>query len=255
METITVATWNTQGNAFADGKINHLIGTYDPDIICLQECGNLAATSVVFPGRPSGSRIICGTFRPDAYGSIEYNVFYYPWRGGCRCSMAVMTKSGFRVAGSSLVDFHGNDDGGDADDPVSETTGGRDDEGHMEERTGLRAMMRVNIEHMGDEISINNVHLPAGRPAFARKVGYALIDDCFNKCPRNIVIAGDMNTLPDSWRQPHSRRISAPDSLTHECGGTLDYMFTNMHVLHVDVDDGFRSSDHLAVLYEMQLTC
>ncbi len=94
METITLVTWNTQGNAFAEGKINNLINTYHPDIICLQECGNIWGTSVKF-SNCIDNQINRGTFTYDEYEGPEYSVFYYPWNGACRCSMAVMVNSKF----------------------------------------------------------------------------------------------------------------------------------------------------------------
>lgn len=254
METITLVTWNTQGNAFAEGKINHLINTYHPDIICLQECGNIWGTSVKF-SNCIDNQINRGTFTYDEYEGPEYSVFYYPWNGACRCSMAVMVNSKFNVSDYSLISLYFQKEDDSYEDIISETTDMRGDEDYVEERKGLRSMLRVNIRHEDDDISINNVHLPSGRSSFARKVGYEFIDDCFNNCSRNIIIIGDMNTLPDSWRYPYSLRVTAPTIYTHTCGKILDYMFTNMSKLYVEVDDDFHSSDHLAVFYELQLTC
>lgn len=255
METITLVTWNTQGNAFADGKINHLINTYHPDIICLQECGNLDGTRVVFQDGYSAGRIRRGTYEHGIRSGIKYNVFFYPWGRIGRCSMAVMVNSQFNVSDYSLISLYFQKEDDSYEDIISETTDMRGDEDYVEERKGLRSMLRVNIRHEDDDISINNVHLPSGRPSFARKVGYEFIDDCFNNCSRNIIIIGDMNTLPDSWRYPYSLRVTAPTIYTHTCGKILDYMFTNMSKLYVEVDDDFHSSDHLAVFYELQLTC
>lgn len=255
METIKIATWNTQGNAFAEGKINHLISTYDPDIICLQECGNLDGTRVVFQDGYSAGRIRRGTYEHGIRSGIKYNVFFYPWNGACRCSMAIMVKTKFNISNYSLVSFFGQREETSYNDNFSETSASHEEENYVKARMGIRSMLRVNIEYMNDEISINNVHLPSGCPSFARKVGYTFIDDCFKRFPRNIIIVGDMNTPPELWRHPYSLRVSAPNDRTHSGGNTLDYMITNMHKLNVKVDDEFNSSDHLAVFYKLQLTC
>lgn len=255
METIKIATWNTQGNAFAEGKINRLIRIYDPDIICLQECGNLLSRRDMFPRFIAKSPINHGTYKSGSFRGKEFNVFYYPWNGACRCSMAIMVKTKFNISNYSLVSFFGQREETSYNDNFSETSASHEEENYVKARMGIRSMLRVNIEYMNDEISINNVHLPSGCPSFARKVGYTFIDDCFKRFPRNIIIVGDMNTPPELWRYPYSLRVSAPNDRTHSGGNTLDYMITNMHKLNVKVDDKFNSSDHLAVFYELQLTC
>ena len=45
MSEFRIATWNTQGNAWAEGKLASLVNSCSPDVICLQECGNLFSTS------------------------------------------------------------------------------------------------------------------------------------------------------------------------------------------------------------------
>ena len=248
-----IATWNTQGNAFGEGKMNHLISTFNPDIICLQECGDLYKTSVLFFECSDGESVNYGIYQ---YGEDDiYNVYFYPWRGASRCSMAILVKGTFTISGSSLVNypFPSNiDESGEVD--VSETVNSNDDEDNIEKRKGLRGMLRVDIKHNDDIISINNVHLPSGCPSFARKVGSAFLNNCRNNRPRNFIMIGDMNTLPNTWNREYSRQLSAPRSETHTSGNTLDYMFTNMFVSFWDADSGFHSSDHLSVIYEIQLS-
>lgn len=114
-------------------------------------------------------------------------------------------------------------------------------------------MLRVDIKHKDAIISINNVHLPSGCPSFARKVGSAFINNSRYNRSRNFIMIGDMNTCPNTWNKEYSRQLSAPGSKTHARGNTLDYMFTNMFVSFWEADDGFHSSDHLAVAYGIVL--
>ena len=156
MSTFRIATWNTQGNAFGEGKMNHLISAFNPDIICLQECGNLDGTSVVFQRDSRVGQIRRGTYEHGTRNGIKYEVLFYPWRGASRCSMAVLVKSTFTISGSSLVNypFPSNiDESGEVD--VSETVNSNDDEDNIEKRKGLRCMLRVDIKHNDDIISIN----------------------------------------------------------------------------------------------------
>lgn len=255
MSTFRIATWNTQGNAFGEGKMNHLISAFNPDIICLQECGNLDGTSVVFQRDSRVGQIRRGTYEHGTRNGIKYEVLFYPWRGASRCSMAVLVKSTLAISDYSLVDYNiaYNIDEPDEVD-VSETTEGDDEEDYVEARKCLRSMLRVDIKHNDDIISINNVHLPSGRPGFARKVGSAFINKCCSYRHRYFIMIGDMNTLPNSWDGQFSRLISAPEDYTHSGKNTLDYMFTNMQASVLNIDDGFHSSDHLSVIYEIQLS-
>lgn len=98
MLALKVATWNTQGNAFSEGKINHLISTFYPDIICLQECGNLDGTRVVFQDGYSAGGIRRGTYEHGIRSGIKYNVFFYPWGRIGRCSMAVLVISTLTIS-------------------------------------------------------------------------------------------------------------------------------------------------------------
>ena len=82
--------------------------------------------------------------------------------------MAVLVKSTFAISNYSLVDFYCIDED-EYEDDVSETVNSNDSEDDKEKRKGLRSMLRVDIEYNDDVISINNVHLPSGRPSFARK--------------------------------------------------------------------------------------
>lgn len=106
---------------------------------------------------------------------------------------------------------------------VSETLNTRDDNDYIEERKGLRSMLRVDIKHNDDLISINNVHLPSGQPNFARKVGYAFISNCRYNRPSNFIMIGDMNTLPNSWHVKYSHLIYTP-------GGVYSYMQENLRL-------------------------
>ena len=254
MSTFRIATWNTQGNAFGEGKMNHLISAFNPDIICLQECGNLDGTSVVFQRDSRVGQIRRGTYQHGTRNGIKYEVLFYPWRGASRCSMAVLVKSTLAISDYSLVDYniaYNTDEHDEVD--VSETTEGDDEEDYVEARKCLRSMLRVDIKHNDDLISINNVHLPSGRPSFARKVGYEFINYCRCNYPRNFIMIGDMNTNPNVWDKQYSYLISAPRSGTHGGRNILDYLFTNMPVSFVDVDDRLCSSDHLSVIYEIEL--
>lgn len=132
-----IVTWNTQGNALAYGKLKHLISTFNPDIICLQECGNIYGTSVRFFEYSYENSINYGIYK---YREDDiYNVCFYPWRGASRCSMAVLVKSTFAISNYSLVDFYCIDEDESEDesedeyeDDVSETVNSNDGEDDKE---------------------------------------------------------------------------------------------------------------------------
>ena len=80
---------------------------------------------------------------PINYGIYQYreddiyNVYFYPWRGASRCSMAVLVKSTFAISNYSLVDFYCIDEDeyeDEYEDDVSETVNSNDGEDDKEKR-------------------------------------------------------------------------------------------------------------------------
>ena len=253
-----IVTWNTQGNFKSQGKLSNIL-RFDPDIIWLQECGDIFSVLGYDFERKRSSLYykICslGTqARPK-----HYHVYYYSWRNASRCSMATLVKAEYNVEKvclhyydysdyyadrrwlpDDIYDFF-SEEGYDA--PVYDSTG----------RRGLRAMLQVIVDLDGsdrDYISINNVHLPSGRPRYAMKVAKSF----FRKCRhRNsyVIMIGDMNIPASMWEnQAIPYRQYSTREATHQKGYRLDYLFTDLATPStIESSRYFCQSDHLAVKY------
>lgn len=240
METITVATWNSQGYKFGDGYVDNILGGYRPDVLCLQECGNLSN----FFTDPETYM-----YRNDMYIGKRgnYSLVYYPWRGGCRCSMAVMVKDCHRLESATLFEaITGRDD---ATEPSEKTEA---DDGECELRKGLRPIMRVRIGAGRSSVTVCNAHLPSGCPAFARKVGYAFLT---GYKPRDFIMAGDMNTVPEDWNLPARLHVTEagrtyPWDSPSRC---YDYCITDIGRPRAAETYFPGTSDHLAAVYEFDI--
>lgn len=252
-----IISWNSQGDAFGFGKVRNLIVKYDPDVICLQECGRLLGVeNFEKDSRVKYKLYNFGTFSRDRF----YHVFYYPWRNGCRCSMATLIKADYEIKDVRLIfnrNFYLNtgsilrnlnlysfmtEDGDDISD--LDTTG----------RKGLRPMLQTVIYISGcdkDSISVNNVHLPSGCPTLAKGVAKYFFDYCRGYYSY-VVMIGDMNIPSFMWRRENPRyQMIAPDTKTHRYGNILDYAFTDLKYATIEADSDFRSSDHLAVILDL----
>lgn len=248
-----IATWNTQGNCLSDGKLAGLVHTYPLDVICVQECGNLLDSC--FPGsfRQYGSLYIGSyNFGTQSRG-IVYNVIYYPWRGGCRCSMATFVRCEYEILDYSLKPYNLYRRYTSDDENSSQREDADDDTTLELERKGLRDMLQTVIEYDNRAISINNVHLPSGCPKFAKNVALWFRFLCrYHNC--NYIMIGDMNVPVEMWENSFFMHPHIPECTgeTHQNGSILDYMFTDMSVWESGVANAYYGSDHLFVLYDVE---
>ena len=112
------------------------------------------------------------------------------------------------------------------------------------ENEGLRGAICVPV----DNFLLLNVHLPSGRPAFARKIFYEILNN-IGGFP-NMIFVGDFNTTPSSWTSLQSKHLNVVNSNrgTHLGGHELDYAITNITGLNViNERNGF--SDHNVVIF------
>ncbi len=226
-----IATWNTQGNCFYDGKLASLVSHKSLDVICVQECGNLFCLGGM------GSHNVkmlynseCNLGRRDL---DYYNVVYYPWRNASRCSMATFIRRDHKILGSRLKIYEG---------PIDRVSGW----------SGIRDMVQTDIKYDNRIISINNVHLPSGNPNFAMDVARVFYSKC-QGYRDNYIMIGDMNIPISNWDGECDMMPSIPKGtgMTQQSGNILDYMFTDMHVIESEVKD-VHGSDHLCVVYEVE---
>ena len=258
MSEFRIATWNTQGNAWAEGKLASLVNSCSPDVICLQECGNLFST---FRGDLQRVRSSL-YYKIHSFGSRApyYHVYYYSWRNSSRCSMATLINSQHNVVKASLIysgysnyyadqswlpkniyDFF-SEEGFDA--PSYDKTG----------RRGLRGMLQTIVDlkgYDGEYLSINNVHLPSGRPNFAIDIAKSF----FRKSRHfhsDTILIGDMNIPVNMWKQQRvPYRLFSSDTATHSKGQVLDYLFTNLDApVSIETGRELQGSDHFHVLYK-----
>lgn len=253
-----IITWNTQGAVLSEGKLQQVVN-YDPDVICLQECGDLSPL-LNHPIKKSGSLFYEQCSFGTASRKKEYHVFFYSWRNKSRCSMATFIKSEYNVVRSYLkysserdrsADYHWIPDS--IYDFMSEE--GFDTPSNEErERRGLRAMMQIIVELNGcdrDYLAINNVHLPSGCPNYAMRVARNFFYKSGHLHSYTIMI-GDMNIPAFMWQgKSIPYRLYAPDTRTHSKGHKLDYMFTNIGApSQITVADNLYNSDHFWVIYD-----
>lgn len=249
---MTIVSWNTQGNAFDQGKLKGLVTKYDPDIICLQECGKLSGTYDIERYSKLG-QICCGFCNLGTqYRKKEYRIFYYPWRNECRCTMATLVKAEFDVEKASLIDSEHKSSSSESRNHLDLLSEEGDDlfNENNSDRKGIRAMLQTVID-IGNDcfLSVNNVHLPSGCPKFAMRVAKSYLNKCRNY---RAVMIGDMNIPADMWKnETISYRLVAPNKGTHQGGRILDYAFTDIGDASIDVDDDFRNSDHLAIILNL----
>lgn len=231
-----ICTWNSRGDKFKDSHVFSLLTGNDIDVLCLQECGVI--DRLMDPPK---------LYHTTKYGEGDYlaknlyKIIYYVWKGGGRCNMAMLIKSGitihnvFTSNAQILYDSDGNELSG------------------MSSGNSLtRAMLSVDMTCNGNRLTINNVHLPSGNASFARKVGYRLFCNSHMRRDANIFTLGDFNTEPDTWTLDGSFRISAPTQATHTGSKTLDYMISNNNRQYTPtVDNDNYGSDHYPVFFDI----
>lgn len=242
-----IISWNSQGNAFSDGRLPNIINRYIPDVICIQESGKISNISMDYCNVSLKEGFyIPGTERIHRY----YKVFYYPWRNESRCSMVTLINDLYDVREHSIIiDFSNGISATDVDNKLTETAS-KDDK----ERKELRGMLQtvIWIGH-GYRLSVNNVHLPSGCPKFAQKIAGAYLKKCSNSSRLDIMI-GDMN-IPSTMAKgvATSYRRLIPQESTHQGGNTLDYAFANINSYKIWVEESYRNSDHRAVILDFDL--
>lgn len=254
-----IITWNTQGSVLSVGKLQQVIN-YDPDVICLQECGDLSPL-LKEPTRKSWSLYyeLC-SFGTNSRKK-EYHVFYYSWRNGSRCSMATLVKAEHDIVRSYLKYSGERDRSADYSwipDSIYDfmTEEGFDTPSYEDrDRRGLRAMLQVIVDINGygsDYLAVNNVHLPSGCPNYAMRVARNFFYKSRHFHSYSIVI-GDMNIPAFMWKEksiPYYR-LYAPNTRTHSKGHILDYMFTDMTApSQISVAAALHNSDHFWVVYD-----
>jgi len=229
-----IVTWNSQGYKFG-GYIGVLIHKLSPDVIVLQECGDIKIISDKWNPIPGTNRLDVCKWR---FGSKKYNVFYYSWRADSRCSMATLIREDLVYTNPTCLEYT---DIGKFED---------DSEEYDTERQDLRGTIRIHVNSDGTDFYICNVHLPSGRPSFARKIGYAYIKNssCLSS---NMIMVGDFNTEPDTWKLEMSQRVVACKSSTHNSGHELDYAITNSTKSMAIEVVKMEGSDHYPVMIDI----
>lgn len=126
------------------------------------------------------------------------------------------------------------------------------DSGEEVLRKGVRGMLHMLIEVNHKCYRIANVHLPSGRPGFARKIGYLFLS-MFFMSKDNAIMVGDFNTTPDSWDfkgKIHNLVVADNFYSYPSLEKDLDYMVTIMNPSSITakVVEASRS-DHLPVVF------
>ena len=228
-----ICTWNSRGDKFNDNYVRSLLQEKGIDILCLQECGNLAR---YFNENIKSYDI--NYYKEHIW--YEYLLIYHVWNVGGRCDMAVLVKQNIAISNiyinkaQILYDNNGEE---------------RNNMPLYTEKDLIRAMMTIELK---DGYTINNVHLPSGKPAFARKVGYRLF--CNYQCRNiaNMFTLGDFNTPPNSWILLSPFKISHTNINTHTSGNIYDYMiYTNSQNYVANRHENNYGSDHYPVYFDI----
>lgn len=231
-----ILTWNSQGYHF--GEVNSLVNKLKPDIVTLQECGNIRNVSIIEMERKEGIHpFYQGVWK---CGKELYNIFYYGWRNDSRCSMATLVKMdlSFRNPNCLLAINVESERRKYKAEPTEKED--------IIDRQGIRATIRLHV----NDLYVCNVHLPSGCPEFARKIGHTYLN--FSKyLSSNMIMIGDFNTVPNSWSLDKNLRIINSGESTHE-KNELDYAITNSTKnIYIEVKES-AFSDHRPVLLTLE---
>lgn len=252
MSTFRIATWNTQGNSFANGKLASLVYKCAPDIICLQECGNLFDI-IKF------EKVVCDIYRGQTQIGRKkiYDVFYYPWSGGNkRCSLATLISRGKFIP--IPEDELGPEDEKLDELPVkvySTTFKAVETRNSRGDVLRTRPMLRTNVYMESDnrdqpiDVSINNMHLISGNKQYA----LSMFDQFFRVCSGNFIMIGDMNIPPDQMFKQYRYNLYFPRLLTQQRGNILDFMYSSLKSRLVESASYFADSDHRPVVYDITI--
>lgn len=252
MSTFRIATWNTQGNSFANGKLSSLVKNCAPDVICLQECGNLFDIIKFEEGK-------WGIHRGQKQIGEKniYDVFYYPWGGeNKRCSMATLIRRGKFI--SKTEDELGPEDEKTDKLPVEvfstaiKAVETRNSHGSvLNTRPMLRTIIYIenSIYNSPLSISINNMHLISGKQIYAQ----SMFDQFYRHCRGKFIMIGDMNITPDQMAEQYRYNLYIPRLLTQQSGKILDFMYTSLKSEVVESASYFADSDHRPVVYDITI--
>ena len=236
-----IGTWNSQGYKFGDNIMHNLLQNHNIDILCLQESGDLLSHLLRENVKNLGNELFCGIWKCNR--NTSYNILYYSWRNNSRCSMAILIRNGivFQNPRIILPPIVGNEE--IKNYPTEKT---ENDEGDNE-RKSVRGAICVNINNF----LLLNVHLPSGRPSFARKVFYHILNNVGGYS--NIICLGDFNTIPNSWTSSSLRHMNIVNSgyATNSSGNELDYAITNIMNMNFIKIGSPNLSDHVEVIYSI----
>lgn len=228
-----ICTWNSRGDKFNHDYVRSLLQKMRIDILCLQECGNLA--------RYFNKEI--KIYDINYYKETtwyEYFLIYHVWNVGGRCDMAVLVKQDIAIDNIYInkAQILYNSSGEETNDmPL------------YAGKKLVRAMMSIELQN---GYIINNVHLPSGARPFARKVGYRLFCNYRYRTNQNVFTLGDFNTPPNTWTLPNGFQIAHTNVETHTSGNILDYMIYNNGCQYRAnrVEDTY-TSDHYPVYFDI----
>lgn len=245
-----IDSWNTQGlkhpghidaNLFDTSdaaKTAKILGTRVsldlPDIIMLQEAGNLISDTAIDSGYLTSHNTTYYETSFELKGK-HYFGFYCPFRDFSRCSMLIAFDTAIWNLKTNFNIIVPNND--------------------------VRPCQCLHLIHKGTNLGLiaSNIHLPSGQPTFASlvlKYFVSQLNNIFYNIDIPIVIGGDFNIdkpgLPDTLG--HSFRFISPSSPTQRSGGILDHFLVNEYIpssadiaFNSQVQDGDGSSDHALI--------
>jgi len=203
-------TWNTQGERW-DG-IKHRIDKLKPDVVCIQEAGNLPKKLGYGGALKHGEPNLIGIYS-------NLNIWFLPWdrsggAGNIRCSMAMLFE-------------------GDGKPAVSWST-----------EATKRPVMRKSI---GTKYYVANIHA-GGRDYINLAIQHAQT----NGSGKHWIVAGDFNQGANedlSWMNKAGGSVIAPSKATRPASGRiLDYAVSSDGLAAASISGpDYGGSDHRCV--------
>lgn len=211
---ILIAVWNMQGGGNLFGC--QALVAKKPDIICLQESGR------AFENRKTASW--GSSARMSTYS--EYKVRNLPFgvkRKSSRCNMTTLTKAGLTSQRERLI--------------------------------AAKARRRAVEGVLVGDIRVYNIHAPASGDAAAFRYILDVVYAAIGK-GGNWSIAGDMNCRKTYLVSRLAKygldwlNVIGAHSATHQGGGCIDYIISNVSARHVGSIGG-AMSDHMGQLFSV----